>query len=105
MRQLKIEKAIGTWLPDPNHHGGYNVMFGDVTLGIMYTEVDGFYVFRCTGERYGFWSGMMLRAIADKLDELNAPWQQKIDQLFSIDEQVKSRSSEWKCRGFLGYRK
>ena len=42
----------------------------DIPLGYAYKEVDGYYVFIFEG-RYGFWREYSLKAISDKLIELN----------------------------------
>jgi hypothetical protein len=51
-------------------------------LGYSYCEVDGFYVFVFDGNNGGCWSDYALRAIADKLTELNAEWIEQIDEYF-----------------------
>jgi len=46
-------------------------------VGDIERDVDGFYYFwpaECTG----CWGGSGLRTLADKLDELNKPWQDEI---------------------------
>lgn len=50
-------------------------------IGYAYKEVDGYYVFipsNSPSEWGKFWSGYALRSIANKLDELNKEWDEKI---------------------------
>ena len=54
----------------------------DRDIGYIYMEVDGYWVFMPkTGQ--GHWDSYSLRAIADKLDELNKPWDDKIKREFT----------------------
>lgn len=64
----------------------YDVCFGDVVLGISYPTDDGFYIFRITRETDGHWDAWALRAIADKLDELNKEWKDRIEKYFKDEE-------------------
>lgn len=50
-----------------------------VHCGCLYREVDGFYVYAQSSNTYGYIESVFLRAIADKLDELNAPWKAECD--------------------------
>lgn len=53
-----------------------------VKLGQILAKEDGFYDFwpELNG---GYWEAHVLRAIADKLDEMNKPWQEEIDNYFN----------------------
>jgi hypothetical protein len=46
------------------------------TLGRIYREIDGYYVFVTWVS--GYWESPLLRAIADKLDEMNAEWDEEV---------------------------
>ena len=46
-------------------------------LGELYQEVDGYYVW-WPDDRRGYLEARILRAIADKLDELNEEWDQEV---------------------------
>lgn len=60
--------------------GSLNVFFENgVHMGIMYMEVDGYYVFQ-PHLRAGYWAAYVMRAIADTLDKLNEPWDLIIQQ-------------------------
>lgn len=48
-------------------------------LGIAGKDVDGFYYFWFTNAT-GAWDAWILRDIADKLDSLNQPWKDKINE-------------------------
>jgi len=51
-----------------------------VHLGFAYREVDGYYYFRFQHDRFGIFAGSQLRMISDKLGELNAEWDKKVDK-------------------------
>ena len=50
----------------------YEVYFRKQHLGYFYTEVDGFWVF--WAKQQGYWNEFSLRMIADKLEEMNKPY-------------------------------
>lgn len=53
------------------------VYLGDIEIGS-----DGFYYFWLASERRaqgGYWDQVLMRAVADTLEELNAPWQSEIE--------------------------
>jgi len=52
-----------------------------VPLGELLQDVDGYLYFFPEIGRGGFWPSHMLRAIADKLDELNKPWNEEIGRM------------------------
>jgi len=54
------------------NNGAYRVHYGGSSehLGLIYKEVDGFYVFNVRNNN-GFWDAYIMRLIADKLDEMN----------------------------------
>lgn len=49
----------------------------EVKIGDFFKDVDGFYYFwpKLHG---GSWNALVMRIIADKLDELNRPWEEEI---------------------------
>ncbi len=53
----------------------------DVKVGEIARAEDGFFYF-WPEDRSGFWVAYMLRAIADKCDELNAPYEKEIALFF-----------------------
>lgn len=57
-----------------------NLWYGNVRLGAVYQEVDGYYVF--VPEMNGAWSSHYLREIADFLDNLNAEWDAEVQEYF-----------------------
>ena len=63
----------------------YGVYFNKHKLGELYKEIDGYYVF-CPflRNRCSFFSSWALKAIADKLDELNKKWDQTIQEDHNI---------------------
>lgn len=54
-----------------------------VHLGTFELDIDGYYYFWNKSENNGSWSSYSLRLIADKLDEINAPWKDKINEEFN----------------------
>lgn len=54
-----------------------------VNLGILHQEVDGFYVYSPNPELSGCFSQGILRELATKLEELNAPWDAIIEEYHS----------------------
>ena len=51
------------------------------SIGLAVLDVDGYYYF-WSNENDGLWSSYSLRLIADKLEELNKDWDEKISQEF-----------------------
>ena len=72
--------------------------FGTVYLGYSYMEIDGTYNFVIETSKGGCWPGYILREIADKLKELNAPYEKELDNCFrkmKTEEQLNSKPGEW----------
>lgn len=63
--------------------GLHKVYFGDKHLGEFVLDVDGYFYYWPTDER-GCWASYSMRWIADKLDELNRPWDEFIQQNLSV---------------------
>jgi hypothetical protein len=51
----------------------FKAMIAEKFKSKIYQEVDGYYVVDLSGS-YGFMDPSTLRAVADLLDEMNAPW-------------------------------
>ena len=67
------------------HNGKYNILYENgVYLGDIIQKEDGFYdwwpPFPSNG---GCWSSYVLREIADKIDELNKPYEKELEDYFS----------------------
>lgn len=56
------------------------VLFGDKLVGSFIMDVDGYYYFDTHGD--GFWTSHSLRMIADLLDIVNKPHDDKIKEYF-----------------------
>lgn len=56
-----------------------------VTLGDLCKLEDGFYYWWPDNTRTGCYESYVIREIADKLDELNKPWSNEIDEYFAKD--------------------
>ncbi len=56
----------------------YEVVFDNgVVLGVFLRDVDGYFYY-WPEKLSGAWEAHILRAIADKLDEINKPWDEQI---------------------------
>lgn len=65
------------------NRSGCRVLYpnGNRQFGIIYQEVDGFFVFDFDAPGpTGFFGAWIFRELADKLDELNAAWSAQIDK-------------------------
>lgn len=58
----------------------YQVIFteNDKFLGMFERDIDGYFYFAENNRVSGYWSSYVLRAIADKLDEINKDWDEQI---------------------------
>lgn len=60
----------------------YNVTaYNGSSMGEFLMKEDGYYAF-WPDHREGYWPAYMLRALADKLDELNKEWDESTQQFF-----------------------
>ena len=65
----------------------YDLQFNNgVHLGTLELDVDGYYKFWPDYERKGYWSGYVLRAIADLEDHVNSEWDNKVKEFFEGDK-------------------
>jgi hypothetical protein len=62
----------------------YEVFYraNDVFLGHVLQKEDGYFDFWPKDEHAGCWPAYLLRALADELDVLNAPWDKEINDYF-----------------------
>ena len=84
---VRIEKVRG-----PFHVGTTELIVFEngITLGEIYKEVDGYYVF-ISVTSCGFWEAYVLRAIADLLDKKNEKWDKKVKQELN-NEKTKTKN-------------
>jgi heme/copper-type cytochrome/quinol oxidase subunit 1 len=61
------------------HDNWHTVKHHSVVVGLLMKEIDGFYVWYPPENRGGY-EPFILRAIADKLDELNKDWKDQINK-------------------------
>lgn len=59
----------------------YGVLWGEVYIGEVERDLDDYFVYWPFLTRTGFWEAVPLRAIADKLDELNKEWDEQVTQM------------------------
>lgn len=72
--------------------GGYRVEYENgVYLGDILAKEDGFYDF-WPDLKGGYWPAYLLHVIADKLDELNKPWEDNIAVYF--DNETKTTANK-----------
>lgn len=77
----------------------YEVFYNDrVLIGELIAADDGPYVFWRDPD-YGFWPAYILREIADKLDELNAPLEARMEEFF----QKQKESDDKKLNDHMEY--
>lgn len=64
-------------------NGSYSVLNnnGDL-IGEFILDDDGYYYFYIPNVQTGIWASHVLREVADKLDELNKPWDDNINDYF-----------------------
>lgn len=63
-----------------------DVDFNDITLGELYQECNGYYVFESAKGKEGYWTAWILHEIADHLDFLNCEWDRQILQYLDYQE-------------------
>ena len=62
---------------------GYNIYYeNNKLLGQLEPLEDGYYYYWPNEDLQGCWDSHTLRAIADKLNELNEPWDRQINDYF-----------------------
>jgi hypothetical protein len=59
------------------------VLVGSACAGELVPKEDGFYDFWLDENRQGYLPAWFLRAVADKLDEINTPWRDEIAKALS----------------------
>ena len=60
--------------------------YNGVYIGDFLKKEDGYFDF-WPDQKGGFWPSYMLRALAEKLDELNKPWDDDINKFFAEQEE------------------
>lgn len=72
---MKIEKGS-------SNSNIQNIYYKDVLVGQFIREVDGYFYFFDDNPNRGLWQAHVLRYIADKLDEMNKPYEDILYELF-----------------------
>lgn len=84
----------------------YNVITStDLNIGTFKLDVDGYYHFWNTDCIKGSWSSYSLRLIADKLEELNKPYKESIDnylekELIDFEDKLRNITNNF-TTGFI----
>jgi hypothetical protein len=73
------EKKLITEPINDHHH---KVLFGERLIGYFIMDVDGYYYFDYVTTPNGLWTSYSLRMIADLLEEMNKPHDDKIKEYF-----------------------
>ena len=60
----------------------HKVLFGDRLLGYFIMDIDGYYYFDYVTAPNGLWTSYSLRMVADLLEEINKPHEDKIKEYF-----------------------
>lgn len=58
----------------------------DAYVGDFVLDVDGYFYFFSKEDTRGGWVSWQLRMLSEKLDELNKPWDDQINEYFKGDE-------------------
>lgn len=61
-------------------YNSFAVSFNNISLGELIIDDDGYYVWY-PSQKYGYLEAWVLKDIANKLEELNKPWDDKIKEL------------------------
>lgn len=75
--------------PEGSPVTGYAVTCNSVKLGEILRDVDGYWYF-WPELRGGYWAAPHMRWIADKLDELDAPYEAELKAYFDASPKVPS---------------
>jgi len=60
----------------------HKVLFGERLIGYFIMDIDGFYYFDYITTPNGLWTSYSLRVVADLLEEMNKPYEDKIKEYF-----------------------
>lgn len=72
--------------PDDGH---YDVSLGSTFCGTLEVDVDGFYYYMPTPYKAGYYPGWFLKALGEKLEEINEPWDKELrDALALVPDEV-----------------
>jgi hypothetical protein len=77
----------------PTEGRDYKMVWNEVIeLGEAALDIDGFYYFLPNKNNGGLWHSHVLKAIAEKLDDLNKEWDENISKYF--DEAANSQFTD-----------
>jgi hypothetical protein len=74
-----MDKKLRTEPINDHHH---KVLFGERLIGYFIMDVDGYYYFDYVTTPNGLWTSYSLRMIADLLEKMNKPHDDKIKEYF-----------------------
>lgn len=83
MEIIKVRSRTG-YTKEVFHNNG-------VYLGDFDEVVDGYYNFWPRLKHNGYWSAHVLRALADKLDELNADWNKQLQEYMEKEKESEKK--------------
>jgi hypothetical protein len=67
---------------EPINETNHKVLFGERLIGYFLMDVDGYYYFDYVTGPNGLWTSYSLRMVADLLEEMNKPYDDKIQEYF-----------------------
>ena len=77
--QINMDKKLTTYRINNHHH---KVLYGEKHIGYFIMDVDGYFYFDHITTNEGFWTSYSLRMIADLLDEMNKPYDDRLKDYF-----------------------
>jgi len=79
----------------------YDVWFNVKYLGRFVKEVDGFFHYWEDKSLNGSWSAYQLKAISDKLDEINKPYREVVEEYFDQERRNREERSRVEYRKLI----
>jgi hypothetical protein len=77
-----MDKKLKTDIINDHHH---KVLFGEKLIGYFIMDVDGYYYFDYVTVQNGLWTSYSLRMVADLLEEMNKPYDDKVKEYFKTN--------------------
>lgn len=66
----------------------YDIIFNDRIVGSLQLDIDGFFYLDIRPEDNGYYSAWVLKNIAEKLEELNSEWVEKLSKIGQGDVEL-----------------
>ena len=72
----------------------HSLYFKEVHIGYAIQDIDGFFYYLPNSPINGYWGENHLRMVADYLEKVNKPWNDKLDELFAKEQEGRTYNSE-----------